>query len=79
MSQPETTALTELQEMNDRLMAVETRLMQQTEALNSLGENVQWVIDNAKGIFEMFHSPAFRQMLPMMGGHGGGPGTPDGA
>ena len=29
----------------------------QTEALNALGKNVQWVIDNVQGIFQMFSNP----------------------
>lgn len=35
-------------------------------AVNGLGQNVQWIIDNAKGIFEMFQSPQFMAALPSM-------------
>jgi len=72
MSQPETTALTELDEMRQEIEAQSQRIVQLTEAVNGMGENLQWIIENAKGIFEMFHSPAFRSMLPMMGGMPGG-------
>lgn len=37
-----------------------------TDALNGVGANVQWMIDNVKGIFEMFSSPQFMSMLPSM-------------
>jgi hypothetical protein len=52
------------------------RLDALTEAINNLGQNIQWVIDNAKGIFEMFSNPAF--MSQMMGGFAsGGPVEPE--
>lgn len=35
-------------------------------AVNGLGQNIQWIIDNAKGIFEMFQSPQFMAALPSM-------------
>jgi len=38
----------------------------QTEAINNLGANVQWIIDNVKGIFEMFSNPQFMSMIPNM-------------
>lgn len=68
MSQPETTALTELQELTDRQDAVEKRLMTLTDAVNGMGANLEWIIENAQGIFQMFQSPAFKSMIPMMGG-----------
>lgn len=80
MSQPESPALTELQQMWAQLDEVNQRLDNLTHAVNGLGENVQWIIDNTKGIFQMFSSPSFMQMLPKMmsggmaapGGGGGG-------
>ena len=68
MSQPETTALTELQEMRQEMTIQSQRLMELTDAVNGMGANLQWIIENAQGIFQMFQSPAFRSMIPMMGG-----------
>lgn len=36
------------------------------EAVNNLGSNVQWMVDNVQGIFQMFSSPAFMSMIPQM-------------
>lgn len=47
------------------------------EAVNNLGSNVQWIVDNVQGIFQMFSSPAFMSMLPqMMAGMAAGDPTP---
>lgn len=79
MSQPETTALTELQEMRQEMVTQSQRLMELTDAVNGMGENLQWIIENAQGIFQMFQSPAFKSMIPMMGGMpNAGPGAADG-
>jgi len=45
----------------------------QTEALNSLGKNVQWIIDNVQGIFQMFSNPNVinEMMTGMMGAMSG--------
>lgn len=69
MSAPEAPAQTDI----ERLIAVHEETQRvvkaQTDAINTLGANVQWIIDNVKGIFEMFSNPAFMSMLPgMMGG-----------
>lgn len=37
-----------------------------TEAVNGMGANVQWIIDNVQGIFQMFGSPQMMAMLPAM-------------
>jgi hypothetical protein len=43
------------------------------EALNGLGQNMQWMIDNVQGIFQMFGNPQFMSMLgPMVAGGLGG-------
>lgn len=42
----------------------------QTEAINALGTSIQWIIDNAQGIFQMFSSPQFMSMIS--GAMGGG-------
>lgn len=45
------------------------RLDQLTEAVNTSGALTQWIVDNVKGIFEMFGNP---QMMSMMTGMAGG-------
>lgn len=70
MSQAETPAITDI----DRLILAQEETQAKVEALieavNGLGANIQWVIDNAKGIFQMFSSPQFMAQLPhMMGGN----------
>lgn len=42
------------------------RIDAHAEAINGLGMNVQWIVDNAKGLFQMFGDPKFMQMLPNM-------------
>ena len=59
--------LAELANTQERLQAL-------TEAVNGLGTNVDWIVQNAQGIFQMFSNPAFMSMLPNMLG-----GTPDGS
>lgn len=51
------------------------RVQALTDAVNGLGQQVQWIVDQAKGIFQMFGNPAFMAQLPnMMGGvPSGGP------
>lgn len=73
MSQPETPVMTDIDRLILAQEETQRRLDVQTEALNNLGANVQWIIDNAKGIFEMFSNPAFMgQMMGQMGGMGDG-------
>lgn len=40
------------------------RLQALTDAVNALGANVQWIIEQAQGIFQMFGNPAFMAQLP---------------
>lgn len=62
----------------ERILAAQTetqeRLEKLTEAVNGLGQNVDWIVQNAQGIFQMFSNPAFMSMLPNVLG-----GTPDGS
>lgn len=37
-----------------------------TDAVNGLGKNVEWIIENVQGIFQMFGSPQMMAMLPAM-------------
>lgn len=76
MSLPEAPATTDIQQVlqnQEKILAKQTELVL---AVNGLGENLQWLIDNVKGIFQMFSNPQFMAQLPgMMGGmsHGGQP------
>lgn len=58
----------------DQLGAMNDRLDRLTDALNSLGANEQWVVDNVKGIFSMFSNPAFMSQMTntLMGSLNGG-------
>lgn len=74
MGVPEAPAVTEVQQLILEQRAVREELAAVKDAVNGLGQNVQWVIDNVQGIFQMFSSPQFMAMLPnLMGG-----GIPDG-
>jgi hypothetical protein len=78
---PESPAVTEVQQLIEQQQQIEAKLTSLTDAVNLLGGNVQWIIDNVKGIFEMFSNPQFMSMLPgMMGGvpDGGQGNFPDG-
>jgi hypothetical protein len=72
MSAPETPAITDIDRLILAQEQTQAKLEALTEAVNGLGLNVQWVIDNAKGIFQMFSNPQFMAQLPqMMGGNHG--------
>lgn len=69
MSAPEIPVQTEAAQ----ILEGQQKLLEQNEriitALNGLGANVQWIIDNVQGIFQMFSSPQFMAQLPsLMGG-----------
>lgn len=66
MSFPEAPAPTEAQQILASLDELKGLQARHTEAVNALGQNVQWIIDQAKGIFEMFSNPAFMSMIPQM-------------
>lgn len=69
MSAPEVPAQTEARQIIDAVEGVQVRLDLLTDAINGLGQNVQWIIDNVSGIFQMFSNPALMaQMQGMMGG-----------
>ena len=42
------------------------KLDKQTEAINAMGANIQWIVENVQGIFQMFSSPQMMAMLPQM-------------
>lgn len=69
MSLPEAPAKTDIQLLNEKVDAQGERQEKLIEAVNGLGTNVQWIIDNVQGIFQMFSNPQFLAQLPnMMGG-----------
>lgn len=69
MSQPETPAMTDIDRLIQAQENTQEELRGVKEALNGLGANVQWIIDNVQGIFQMFSNPQFMANLPqMMGG-----------
>jgi hypothetical protein len=66
MSYAETPVKTEIQQLLEQQAELIARQDRLVEAVNSTGEKVQWVIDRAQGIFEMFASPQMMAMLPSM-------------
>ena len=58
----------------DGQKAINERLDRYVSPLNSIGENMTWLVQNVQGIFQMFASPQFMsQMSQMISG-----GIPDG-
>jgi hypothetical protein len=73
MSAPETPVQTEAAQILDLQRQTLAKLDELINALNGLGGNVQWIIDNVQGIFQMFSNPNFMgQLSGMMGGMAGG-------
>lgn len=70
MSLPEIPSDTEAKQILAALEDQGKKLDELTKALNGVGANVQWVIDNVQGIFEMFSNPAFMAKIPQMMGGG---------
>lgn len=71
MSLPEPAAQTEAQQILQGLAYLSERVDLLITAVNGLGANQQWIVDNVKQIFEMFGSPAF--MGQVMGVLNAGP------
>jgi len=69
MSAPETPVETEAVQILAGQQALQAQNERLIDAVNGLGANVQWIIDNVQGIFQMFSNPHFMAQLPaMMGG-----------
>jgi hypothetical protein len=60
---PEQTVPTEAQQIIEALEQQDLRLDSHAMAINSIGENVQWLVDNVKGIFQMFSNPAIMSQI----------------
>lgn len=60
-------------------LALNARLDAQANGINSIGENMQWLVQNVQGIFQMFASPAFMSQMTnaLMGGLNGGQAGPN--
>jgi len=73
VSIPEAPATTDIQRVLQNQELILAKQAEQTAAINSMGANVQWIIDNVQGIFQMFSNPQFMAQLPqMMGGMASG-------
>lgn len=66
MSFAELTAETDIERVIKALDVLSARLDKFAEAINGLGQNQQWLIDQAQGIFQMFGNPSFLSALPGM-------------
>lgn len=66
MSYAEIVADTDIERLEKKLDYLYERQNKLVEAINGLGTNVQWIIDNVQGIFQMFQSPQFMASLPAM-------------
>lgn len=71
MSEPEVPADTEAQQIIKELNRQNEKLGQLVDGYNAIGMNLQWLVDNTKGLFQMFQSPAFMSQMGAMlsGGH----------
>ena len=56
--------------INNRLEELTLRLDGQANGINGIGENLQWLVQNVQGIFQMFASPQFMSQMSnmLMGG-----------
>lgn len=61
---------TDVEEIKSRLDKLETalaatndRLDNQAAGINSIGENMMWLVNNVQGIFQMFASPQFMSQM----------------
>lgn len=73
MSLPEAPAITDIQQVLKNQEIILAAITTLTLAINGLGENTQWIVDNTKGIFQMFSNPQFMAQIPqMLGGMNSG-------
>jgi len=57
---------TDMERVIKALDQLSARLDRFAEAINGLGQNQQWIIDQAQGIFQMLSSPQFLAAIPAM-------------
>lgn len=78
MSEAAPVAVTEMQQALNELSEIKATQQKFADAINGLGANVQWLVDNVQSIFQMFSSPQFGAMLPsILGGAVNGMEAPD--
>lgn len=87
MSYAEVPAETDAEQIKAELQAVKDliensvlpRLDNHADGINALGANVQWIVQNAQGIFQMFASPQFMSQMTnvLMGGMNGAGQQPE--
>ena len=77
MSPAEAPAMTDAEEIKagiqvvlDKQDDIERRLDEYRDAINSIGENLQWLVQNTQGVFQVLSNPAL--MSQMMGSALGG-------
>lgn len=70
---------TEAQQILQGLAELQKSVQAHADAINNLGANVQWIVDNVQGIFQMFNSPQFASMMPGVLGAAAKGMTPDAA
>lgn len=77
MSAPEAPAETEAQQILQGIEGLGTRVEAQTDALNHVGELLQWIVDNVSGLFQMMHNPMMGSMIGQVLSGGGMPSPED--
>lgn len=64
--------------INDRLSTFNDRLSTHATGINSIGQNLDWLVQNTKGLFQLFSSPQFAaQMSEMLMGGMSNAGRPE--
>jgi hypothetical protein len=71
LSLPESPVKTEAQQILDGQAEIMERLDRHADAINSVGANLEWIVENVKGIFQMFGNPAFMSQMGAMMAQGG--------
>jgi hypothetical protein len=79
VSEPEAPVTTDIERLIQAQEETQRLIKIHTDAINGLGTNVQWIIDNVQGIFQMFQNPAFMSNIPAMLAGGMQDGGPEAA
>ena len=80
MSEAEVPVPSDAEQIKNLLIQQNERMDRLVDAVNSLGANQQWMVENVQGIFQMFSTPAFMgQIQGMLGGMLGSPDEEDDA
>lgn len=67
-----------LHDIDNELHDITTRLDAHAQGINTIGEQVNWLTENTKGIFAFMSSPMFTsQLMGAVGGLLPGMGVPD--